>query len=57
MFKDLETVQHFMAVYLDRGTCVFYHPFGEDRIQPDLISGFIAAITSVYGEIMGDGVL
>jgi hypothetical protein len=56
MFKDLETVQHFMAVYLDRGTCVFYHPFAEDRIQPDLISGFIAAITSVYGEIKGDGV-
>jgi DNA-binding Lrp family transcriptional regulator len=56
MFNDLETVQHFMAVYLDRGTCVFYHPFTEDRIQPDLISGFIAAITSVYGEIKGDGV-
>jgi len=56
MFKDLESVQHFMAVYLDRGTCVFYHPFLEDRIQPDLISGFIAAITSVYGEIKGDGV-
>jgi hypothetical protein len=56
MFRDLETVQHFMAVYLDRGTCVFYHPFAEDRIQPDLISGFIAAITSVYGEIKGDGV-
>jgi hypothetical protein len=56
MFNDLETVQHFMAVYLDRGTCVFYHPFTEERIQPDLISGFIAAITSVYGEIKGDGV-
>ncbi|MFW9963758.1 MAG: carboxypeptidase-like regulatory domain-containing protein [Candidatus Sifarchaeia archaeon] len=56
MFKDLETVQHFMAIYLDRGTCVFYHPFTEERIQPDLISGFIAAITSVYGEIKGDGV-
>lgn len=56
MFKDLETIQHFMAVYLDRGTCVFYHPFTEERIQPDLISGFIAAITSVYGEIKGDGV-
>ncbi|TXT55979.1 MAG: exported protein of unknown function [Candidatus Thorarchaeota archaeon] len=55
-FKDLEGLQHFMAVYLDRGTCVFYHPFTETRIQPDLISGFIAAITSVYGEIKGDGV-
>ncbi|MHA2179593.1 MAG: MSCRAMM family protein, partial [Candidatus Thorarchaeota archaeon] len=56
MFEDLDTVQHFMAVYLDRGTCVFYHPFTEERIQPDLISGFISAITSVYGEIKGDGV-
>lgn len=56
MFEDLDTVQHFMAVYLDRGTCVFYHPFTDERIQPDLISGFISAITSVYGEIKGDGV-
>jgi len=55
-FSDLETLRHFMAVYLDQGTCVFYHPFAEERIQPDLISGFIAAITSVYGEIKGDGV-
>ncbi|MFW9799225.1 MAG: hypothetical protein ACFFD9_02215, partial [Candidatus Thorarchaeota archaeon] len=55
-FRELETVQHFMAVYTDRGTCVFYHPFREARIQPDLISGFIAAITSVYGEIKGNGV-
>ncbi len=55
-FHDLQTLRHFMAVYLDRGTCVFYHPFTDTRIQPDLISGFIAAITSVYGEIKGDGV-
>lgn len=56
MFEDLKAIQHFMAVYLNRGTCVFYHPFGESRIQADLISGFIAAVTSVYGEIKGDGV-
>ena len=55
-FRDLQTIQHFMAVYLDRGTCVFYHPFKDERIEPDLISGFISAITSVYGEIKGDGV-
>ncbi|UCE10265.1 MAG: hypothetical protein JSW61_15040, partial [Candidatus Thorarchaeota archaeon] len=56
VFKNLESMQHFMAVYGDRGTCVIYHPFGEVRIQPDLVSGFISAITSVYGEITGDGV-
>ncbi|MFW9889066.1 MAG: hypothetical protein ACFFER_12840, partial [Candidatus Thorarchaeota archaeon] len=26
-FKELDMLQHFMAVYIDRGTCVFYHPF------------------------------
>jgi hypothetical protein len=56
VFKNLESMQHFMSVYSDRGTCVIYHPFGESRIQPDLVSGFISAITSVYGEITGDGV-
>jgi len=55
-FRELDMMQHFMAVYIDRGTCVFYHPFKDARIQPDLISGFIAAITSVYGEIKGNGV-
>ena len=55
-FKDLGTLRHFIAVYLNRGTCVFYHPFTESRIQADLISGFISAITSVYGEIKGNGV-
>ncbi|NWF95178.1 MAG: hypothetical protein HXY34_03465 [Candidatus Thorarchaeota archaeon] len=55
-FKDLGALRHFMAVYANRGTCVFYYPFGEQRIQPDLISGFISAVTSVYGEIKGDGV-
>jgi DNA-binding Lrp family transcriptional regulator len=57
IFRDLEAMQHFMAVYVDRGTCVFYHPFRSARIQADLISGFISAVTSVYGEISGeDGV-
>ncbi|RDE13109.1 MAG: hypothetical protein C4K49_09020, partial [Candidatus Thorarchaeota archaeon] len=55
-FKDLGSLKHFIAVYVGRGTCVFYHPFAEARIQADLISGFIAAITSVYGELKGDGV-
>ena len=55
-FQDLDALKHFMAVYRGRGTCVFYHPFGKERIQADLISGFISAVTTVYGEIKGDGV-
>lgn len=56
LFRNIGSIKHFMAVYHDRGSCLFYHPFTEERIQPDLISGFIAAITSVYGEIRGEGV-
>ncbi|MHA2014341.1 MAG: hypothetical protein ACTSUH_01125 [Candidatus Thorarchaeota archaeon] len=54
-FYDLASLRHFMAVYKNRGTCVFYYPFTEERIQPDLISGFITAVTTVYGEITGEG--
>ncbi len=54
-FRDLGSLRHFMAVYANRGTCVFYYPFTEQRIQADLISGFISAVTSVYGEITGEG--
>ncbi|MEM2143567.1 MAG: hypothetical protein QXQ81_09960, partial [Candidatus Thorarchaeota archaeon] len=55
-FRDLMSLRHFMAIYLNRGTCVFYHPFTEQKIEPHLVSGFISAVMSVYGEIKGDGV-
>jgi hypothetical protein len=54
-FRELSTLQHFMAIYIEHGTCVIYFPFTEKHIEPDLISGFISAITSVYGEITGEG--
>ncbi len=54
-FNILASLRHFMIVYRGRGTCLFYHPFGESRIQADLISGFISAITSMYGEIKQNG--
>jgi hypothetical protein len=54
-FRELSTLQHFMAIYTEHGTCVIYFPFTETHIEPDLISGFISAITSVYSEITGEG--
>ena len=54
-FRELSTLQHFMAIYTEHGTCVIYFPFTEKHIEPDLISGFISAITSVYSEITGEG--
>ena len=44
-----------MIIYKENGACLFYHPFKEDEIQSDLISGFISAMSSMYGEFTGDG--
>ncbi|MHA1481443.1 MAG: hypothetical protein ACTSQZ_08480, partial [Candidatus Thorarchaeota archaeon] len=54
-FRDLNLLQHFMIIYKENGGCLFYHPFKEDEIQFDLISGFISAMSSMYGEFTGDG--
>jgi len=44
-----------MIIYKGSGICIFYHPFKEDEISSDLISGFISAMSSMYGEFTGDG--
>ena len=54
-FLDLDALSHFLIVYKGSGGCLFYHPFKETEIQPDLISGFISAMGSMYGEFTGSG--
>ncbi|MHA1480483.1 MAG: hypothetical protein ACTSQZ_03560 [Candidatus Thorarchaeota archaeon] len=54
-FLDLDSLSHFLIVYKGSGGCLFYHPFKETEIQPDLISGFISAMGSMFGEFTGSG--
>lgn len=54
-FLDLDSLSHFLIVYKESGGCLFYHPFKETEIQPDLISGFISAMGSMFGEFTGSG--
>lgn len=54
-FHDFHLLQHFMIIYKQTGGCIFYHPFKKDEISSDLISGFISAMSSMYGEFTGDG--
>ncbi len=56
-FTALASLRHLMIIYKNRGTCIFYHPFSEEQIQADLISGFISALMSMYGEIKRNGEL
>lgn len=54
-FRDLDLLQHFMIIIKESGSCIFYHPFKKTEISSDLISGFISAMSSMYGEFTGDG--
>ena len=54
-FTAIAGLQHLMVIYKNRGTCLFYHPFSEEQIKADLISGFISAITSMHTEMDENG--
>lgn len=53
-FHDLDLLQHFLIIHKESGGCLFYHSFQEIEIQSDLISGFISAMSSMYGELIGE---
>ncbi|MFW9919662.1 MAG: hypothetical protein ACFFED_08695 [Candidatus Thorarchaeota archaeon] len=54
-FHDFHLLQHFMIILKESGGCIFYYPFKKTEISSDLISGFISAMSSMYGEFTGDG--
>ena len=45
-FDDAINLEHILIIYKGTGTCVFFKSFGSEKIDPDLISGFISAICS-----------
>ena len=53
-FRDYNLLRHFMIILKETGGCIFYHPFKKSEISSDLISGFISAMSSMYGEFTGD---
>ncbi|MFW9881817.1 MAG: hypothetical protein ACFFG0_52805, partial [Candidatus Thorarchaeota archaeon] len=46
IFDDAINLEHILVLYKGTGTCIFFKSFGSEKIDPELISGFISAISS-----------
>jgi hypothetical protein len=51
IFDDAINLEHLLVLYKGMGACVFFKSFGSEKIDPDLISGFISAVSSFGKEI------
>jgi hypothetical protein len=46
IFDDAINLEHILVLYKGTGTCVYFKSYGSEQIDPELISGFISAISS-----------
>ncbi len=51
IFDDAINLEHILVIYKGTGTCVFFKSYGMEEIEPDLISGFLSAVSS-FGKEM-----
>ncbi|MFW9882620.1 MAG: hypothetical protein ACFFG0_56885 [Candidatus Thorarchaeota archaeon] len=46
IFDDAINLEHILVLYKGTGTCIYFKSFVSEKIDPELISGFISAISS-----------
>ncbi len=51
IFDDAINLEHLLVLYKATGTCIFFKSFGTEGIDPELISGFLTAVSS-FGKEM-----
>ena len=51
VFDDAVNLEHLLVIYKNTGTCVFFKSYGMEEIDPQLISGFLSAVSS-FGKEM-----
>ncbi|MFX1274950.1 MAG: hypothetical protein ACFFBP_03720 [Promethearchaeota archaeon] len=51
VFDDAVNLEHVLVLYKNTGMCVFFKSFGLEEIDPELISGFLSAVSS-FGKEM-----
>ncbi|MHA1371793.1 MAG: hypothetical protein ACTSWN_11865 [Promethearchaeota archaeon] len=52
--EAINRLRHIFVFHEQSGVCIFYHPFTDIEIDPQLIAGFLTAITS-FGEQFTEG--
>ncbi|MEJ2276519.1 MAG: hypothetical protein P8Y70_02045 [Candidatus Lokiarchaeota archaeon] len=51
IFEDAINLEHILVLYKGSGTCIFFKSYGTEEIDPELISGFISAVSSFGREM------
>ncbi len=51
IFEDAVNLEHCLVLYKGSGTCLYFKSFGIEQINPELISGFISAVSSFGREM------
>ncbi|MFX1317468.1 MAG: hypothetical protein ACFE9T_16520, partial [Promethearchaeota archaeon] len=57
IFDDAINLEHILVLYKGTGTCVYFKSFGSEAIDPELISGFISAVSSFGKEMVAQKAL
>jgi hypothetical protein len=51
IFDDAINLEHILVLYKGTGTCIFFKSYGSEQIDPELIGGFLSAVSS-FGKEM-----
>jgi len=51
IFDDAINLEHLLVLYKGTGTCIFFKSYGSEQIDPELIGGFLTAVSS-FGKEM-----
>ncbi|TFG24788.1 MAG: hypothetical protein EU529_03105 [Promethearchaeota archaeon] len=51
IFDDAVNLEHLLVIFKGTGTCVFFKSYGMEEIDPELISGFLTAVSSFGREM------
>jgi hypothetical protein len=50
MTEELDSIRHVFIFHEESGVCLYYHAFTDAKIDPQLVAGFLSAITSFGGK-------
>jgi len=57
IFDDAINLEHILVLYKGTGTCIFFKSYGSEQIDPELISGFLSAVSSFGKEMVAQEAL
>ncbi|MFX0059762.1 MAG: hypothetical protein ACFE8J_15805, partial [Candidatus Heimdallarchaeota archaeon] len=57
IFDDAINLEHILVLYKGTGTCIFFKSYGSEQIDPELIGGFLTAVSSFGKEMVAQEAL